>query len=154
MISVYLVFVLVYSLTTRMLVGTCGDEPGTNCKAEATADALSLQYESFCDESKTFTPEKYLLWIKRQIVAGNPVLIGTYVNQWMDNEDSDPFAGKGARAIDWCVVAYIAHVRTHPRTRVPTSADTRTNTQRFMITCSPSPASTRSTPTTRTTPTM
>ena len=84
--------------SARMLVGTCGDEPGTNCKAEATADALSLDYESFCDESKSYTPQKYLLWIKRQIIAGNPVLIGTYVNQWMDNEDSDPFAGQGVYA--------------------------------------------------------
>jgi hypothetical protein len=37
-----------YDEDSWMLVGACGDEPDTNCKAEATAQAIGIDTESYC----------------------------------------------------------------------------------------------------------
>jgi hypothetical protein len=37
--------------------------------------------------------QDYLLWLKQQVRAGNPILIGVFINQWMDWNETDPNAG-------------------------------------------------------------
>ena len=113
-----------------MLVGHCGDVPGTNIDAEQTATTVLLDYESYCDSyavrilacavfgvlvwegndcdlrylavysnnrvcmrvAQGFTSAAYLAWIKQHIQNGHPVLIGVFINQFMDHNDTVRFA--------------------------------------------------------------
>jgi hypothetical protein len=56
------------------------------------ADLMHLEYEEWDTDSQETTDE-FLVWIKQQIVAGYPTIIGLFANQYRFYESTDPLAG-------------------------------------------------------------
>lgn len=63
---------------------------GTN--DTTTADLLHLTYEEFDTDSQQTTDE-FLTWVKQQVVAEYPTIIGIFSNQYLFYGNTDPLAG-------------------------------------------------------------
>jgi hypothetical protein len=56
------------------------------------AAGMHLAYNEWNTQSETNTPA-FLAWVKGQVVAGHPVAIGLYTNEWRFYRNSNPNAG-------------------------------------------------------------
>jgi hypothetical protein len=57
--------------------------------ADVAAARLHLESTSWSDSGA----EDFLAWVKQNVVAGNPVILGVYTNEWRFDDDPDPWAG-------------------------------------------------------------
>ncbi len=57
--------------------------------ADVAAARLHLESTGWSDAGA----EDFLAWVKQNVVAGNPVILGVYTNEWRFDDDPDPWAG-------------------------------------------------------------
>lgn len=56
------------------------------------AQKMHLAYEEWDTDSQENT-DQFLIWLKQKIVAGNPVAVGVFANQFLFDMNTDPTAG-------------------------------------------------------------
>jgi hypothetical protein len=76
---------------SQLLVGYCGDSSGVT--AIATANAMKMRAQAYCDSSSASTSSAYMTWMKAEIRAQHPVILGLFINQYLDSRNTNARAG-------------------------------------------------------------